>query len=122
MVELDHAVGDHEGVVVGEADDAGAELDVAGALGGGGDEEFGRGDGFPAGAVVFADPGFVVAQVVEPLEGLEVALEAEGGVFAQPVEGGQEDSKLHAWGRGIRVAPLAGWGLEWFGRNDTAGA
>ena len=121
VVQLDHAVGDHERVVVGEADDAGAELDVAGAFGGGGDEEFGRGDGLPAGAVVFADPGFVVAQMVEPLEGFKVALEAEGGVFAEPVEGGQKDSELHAWGQWHLGAPLAGSGLELFGRNDTAG-
>ena len=122
VVQLDHAVGDHERVVVGEADDAGAQLDVAGALGGGGDEEFGRGDSFPAGAVVLADPGFVVAQVIQPLEGFEVALEAEGGVFAEPVEGGQEDSELHAWGQWHSGAPLAGSGLAGVGRNDTAGA
>ena len=28
VVELDHAVGDHQGVVIGQRDDAGAELDV----------------------------------------------------------------------------------------------
>ena len=90
-----------------------------GALGGGGDEEFGRGDGLPAGAVVFADPGFVVAEMVEPLDGFEVALEAEGGVFAQPVEGGQEDSELHAWGQWHSEAPLAGFGTGIaVGRND----
>ena len=103
MVQLNHAVGHHERVVVREADDAGAELDVPGALGGGGDEEFGRGDGFPAGAVVLADPGFVIAQVIQPLEGFKVALEAEGGVFAEPVEGGQEDSNFMRGGSGIRA-------------------
>ncbi len=76
--------------MVGQADDAGAEFDVAGALGGGGDEDFGGGDGFPAGAVVLADPGFVVAELVEQLDQLEVALEGEGGVLAEPVEGARK--------------------------------
>ena len=68
VVQLHEAVGDHIGVVVGQADHAGAEADVAGALGGGGHKHFRRGDGFPPGAVMLADVGFIVAQRVEPLD------------------------------------------------------
>ena len=93
VVEQDEAVGDHERVVVWQADDAGAEADVAGAFGRRGHEHLGRGDGFPAGAVVLADPGLVVAEVVEPLEQLEVAFQSQGGILAEPVEGSQEDTK-----------------------------
>ena len=100
VVEQHHAVGDHIGVVVGEADHAGAEAEGAGALGGGSHKDFGGGDGFPAGAVVFADPGFVVAQVVEPLQEFQVAFQGEGGVFADAVEGGHKDAELHAGGGG----------------------
>ena len=96
VVELDHAVDGHQRVVVGQADDAGAEADVAGALGGGGDEDLGGGDQFPAGAVVLADPGFVVAELVEPFEQLEVAVHRERGVFPDAVEGRHEDSEVHS--------------------------
>ena len=41
VVELDDAVRDHQRVVIGQRDDARAELDARGAFGGGGDEEFG---------------------------------------------------------------------------------
>ena len=41
VVEQHHAVGQHEGVVVGQRRDAGAEADVLGALRGGGDEHLG---------------------------------------------------------------------------------
>ena len=62
VVELDEALRHEEGVVVGQAGDAGAEADVPGALGGGGDDQLGRGDDLPAGGVMLADPGLVVAQ------------------------------------------------------------
>ena len=93
VVEQDEAVGDHERVVVRQADDPGAEADVAGAFGRRGHEHLGRGDGFPAGAVVLADPGFVVAEVVEPLEQLQVTLQRQGGILAKPVEGSQENTE-----------------------------
>ena len=41
VVEEDGPLGDHERVVVGDADHACAELDVAGPLGGDGDEDLG---------------------------------------------------------------------------------
>ena len=73
VVELHEALGHHEGMVVGQAGDAGAEHDVAGALGRRRDGQLGRGDQLPAGGMVLADPGLVVAQVIEPLDQLHVA-------------------------------------------------
>ncbi len=48
MVELDQTLRHVEGMVVGQRDHAGAELDALGALGGGGEEQLGRGDHLPA--------------------------------------------------------------------------
>ena len=99
MVQQDHPVGDHEWVVVGEAEYAGAELDVLGALGRCTDEHLRRGYCLPAAAVVLSDPGLVVAQLVEPLKGLHVALEGEGGVLGGPVERRHENAESHAGGQ-----------------------
>jgi hypothetical protein len=74
VVELHHAVGDHEGVVIRQADHPGAELDVAGAVRRHGDEQFrGRND-LPPRAMVLADPGLVIAQGVQPLDEFQVAI------------------------------------------------
>ena len=72
------------------------------------DEDLGRGDQLPARRVVLADPHLVVAEVVEPLDQLHVAVQGERGVLADPVEGRQEDAELHsAVGRrhGGRIIP-----------------
>lgn len=93
VVEQDEAVGDHERVVVRQTDDTGAKAEVAGALGRGGHEHLGGGNGFPSGAVMLADPGFVVAEAVEPLEQFEIAFQSQGGILAKPVERIQEDTE-----------------------------
>ena len=90
VVEEDHALGDPERVVVGDADDAGAQPDVPGALRGGRDEDLRRGDDLAAGGVVLADPGLVVAEPVEVRDQLEVALERQGRVVAGRMERRQE--------------------------------
>ena len=95
VVELDEALRDEEGVVVGQARDARAQHDVARALGGGRDHDLGGGDQLPPRRVVLADPDLVVAQVVEPLDQLHVSIDGERGVFADPVERGEKDSELH---------------------------
>ncbi len=59
VVELVDPVGQHHRVVVGQGGDAGAQADVLGALGGGGDEQLGAGDQLVAGRVVLADPGLL---------------------------------------------------------------
>ena len=91
VVEQHQAVGQHERVVVGQRRHAGAQADVPGALGGGGDEHLGRGDDLVAGRVVLAEPGLVEAQLVEVLDELQVALQRQRRVLAHRMEGGQED-------------------------------
>ena len=91
MVELDDAVGDHHRMVVGQRNDAGAEADVLGTLGGEGDEDFGRADDLEPRRMMLADPGLVKAEFVEPRYQFEVALEALGRVFLVRMERRQED-------------------------------
>jgi hypothetical protein len=94
MVELHHPVGQHEGVVVRQRGDTGAEADALGALGGGGDEHLGRADRLPACRVVLAHPNLFVAEVVEMGDEFEVAPEHEGGAGCEvPVERGEEDAE-----------------------------
>jgi hypothetical protein len=90
VVEQDHALGHPQRVVVRERDDAGAELDVAGALRGGRDEDLRRGDDLAAGGVVLADPRLVVAEAVEVLDQLQIALERERRVLARGWNGARK--------------------------------
>ena len=99
VVQLHHAVGHHQRMVVRQAHHAGAQLDAVGALGGGSDEHLGRRDDLPAGAVVLADPGFVETQLVEPLDQFEIAFHGQRGVFANAVERTEKDAKLHPLGK-----------------------
>ena len=91
MVEQHHAVGEEQRVVIGERAHAGAQLDAAGALRRHRDEHLGRRDELVAGGVVLADPRLVEAELVEPLDELEIAVEGEGGVLARGVERREED-------------------------------
>ncbi len=116
VVELHEALGDHQRVVVGEARDPGAQHDVTRALGGGGDEDLGRGDQLPAGGVVLADPHLVVAEVVHPLDQLHVPAERQRGILADLVEGSQEDAELHAF-----VSHAASVGQEYRGETRRQG-
>jgi len=45
--------------------------------------------------MMLADEGLFVAELIEPLDQLQVALEAERRVFADAMEGGHENSELH---------------------------
>src|ERR1700749_4815698 len=81
MVELDHAVGQHERVVVGERYDAGAEPDVPGALRRWGYEHFRAGDQLKATRGVLADPPLVIIQPIEMLEQFKVALDRQSRVL-----------------------------------------
>jgi len=55
-------------MVVGQANNASAQLEMLGTLSSRGYEEFRGSNRFPASAVVFADPGLVKVEIVEPLE------------------------------------------------------
>ncbi|HMK98839.1 MAG TPA: hypothetical protein VK428_01485 [Acidimicrobiales bacterium] len=102
MVEQHHALGHHEGVVVGERHHPGSEPDVAGTLGGGGDEQLGRADDLVTGRVVLADPRLVEAELVQADEELEVTLQGERRVLARRLERGHEDAEAQ---RPVHRAP-----------------
>jgi len=81
VIELDHAIGQDERVMIRQRHDAGAEPDVARASGSPGDEHLGTGDDFEAARMVLADPGLVIVQPVEMLEQFHLALERECRVY-----------------------------------------
>ena len=97
MVELDDAVRRHQRVVIRQRHHAGAEADVFGALGGGGDEDLGRGDDFEAGRVVLADPGFLVAQPIQVLDQFKVAVQSFSWILVERMERRQEDAIAHRY-------------------------
>ena len=82
--------------MVREAHYAGAQLDVPSPLRDVGDEDLRGRDGFPSRAVVLADPRLVEPKVVEPLQQLDVPVQGDRGVLADPVERAQEYSEFHS--------------------------
>jgi hypothetical protein len=109
VVELHHARGQREGMMVGQRHDPGAQPNVARALGGGGQEHLRAGDDLEAAGVMLADPGLVIVETVEMLDQLHVALDGERRVLAQRMEGREEDA-------GSKIAVLHG-GASRFGRE-----
>ncbi len=114
MVELHHAVGQHERVVVGQRHDAGAEPDVPGALRRRGDEHLRAGDQLEAARMMLADPRLVIIQPVEMLEQFEVALDRQGRVLVVVVERREKNAAaqieiVHAESSGRKPdAPMVG--------------
>src|SRR5262249_13777777 len=92
VVELRHARGQRERMVVRQRHHAGAEPDVARALGRGGQKHLRTGDDLEAAGVMLAHPGFVIVQPVEMLDQLHVAVDRQRRVLAQRMEGREEDS------------------------------
>src|SRR5580704_14499374 len=93
--------------MIRDADDAGSEHDTPGAGRGDGHENFGRRDYFPSRRMMLSDERLFVAELVEPLDQLQVALEAERRVLADAVERGHKNSELHHFsllGRVLQVA------------------
>ena len=93
VVELHHALRHVEGVVVGQRDHAGRELDALGVLAGRGEEHLGRGDHFPARRMMLAAPELVVAQLVEMLHEGDIAPELQHRVFADGMMRGEKGAK-----------------------------
>ena len=108
VIELDHPVGDQEGVMIGQRNHTGAEPDMAGPLGRGGDKDFRRADDLEAAGMVLADPGFMVVQPIEQLHQVHVALQRERWVFGQIVERRQEDAAAQISFGHARWSPGAG--------------
>ena len=123
VVEQHHAVGHQPGVVVGERDHAGAELDVLGPLGRHRDEDLRAADQLVAPRVVLAEPGLVEAEPVELDHPLEVVLEGERRVLAERVERGVEDAEAE---RALRhrcaflsATSVSSWGSAISSRNPS---
>ena len=93
VVELHHALRDVERMVVGQRDDAGGQLDALGALARRGEEHLGRGDHFPAAGVMLAAPEFVVAELVQLLDEIEIAAELQHRMLADRMMRGEEGAE-----------------------------
>ena len=74
VIQVNHALGNVERVVVGHRNHPGSEPDMVGALGGRNQKHLGRANRFPAGGVMLADPEFVKLEAVEQRGQLQVAL------------------------------------------------
>ena len=64
-----------------------------GALRGGGDKHLGTRDQLIAGRVMLTNPSLVVAKLIHPLDELKVALDSQGRVFLQGMEGSDEGAE-----------------------------
>jgi hypothetical protein len=80
--------------MVRQGDDAGAEADMACALGGAGNEQFRAGDDLEPAGVMLADSGFVIVEPVEVKQKLHVAIECEQRVFVQRMKGSEKNPRL----------------------------
>ena len=100
MVEQHDALRDPKRIVIRDADHAGAELDMPRAFRGSGNHDFRRGGKFGAGGVVFAEPRFVIAAAIEPLDQFEIALQGERRVDAGLVEWCEENAEAQALAHG----------------------
>src|SRR5262249_27589288 len=96
MVQQDHAVRHHQGMMVGQADDTSAKFDMARTLSGSSNKDFRRSNGFPASAVVLANPCLIKVEIIEPLQQFQVTLNSQGGVFTKRVERGHENAELQS--------------------------
>jgi hypothetical protein len=43
--------------------------------------------------MMFADPGFIVTKLIEPLDQFQIAVDRQRGVVADPVKRSQEDAE-----------------------------
>ena len=120
VVELNDAVGHHQGMVVGQRDDPGAEPDVPGALGRGGDEQFGLPVDLIAARMVLADPRLGKAELVEPRHQLEIALHAEQRVLVVGMERRQEYPRAKCAKLGHAAPPVNKLGRDTTGCSSAA--
>src|SRR6202035_3379459 len=96
VVELYHALGDVEGMMIGQRHHAGAEHDALGALAGGGQKHLRRGDGFPAARMMLAAPELVIAERIELLDQIEIPAKLQHRMLADRVMRGEEGSEFEA--------------------------
>ncbi len=72
MIEHGDAVGEFGRVVIGQQEAAGPETDILGLQKRLRENEIGRGMRLPRRGVVLADPGFLIAELIEPSQRLQV--------------------------------------------------
>jgi hypothetical protein len=80
-------------MVIGQGDDPSRQLDAPGTLSCGSQEHLGRRNHFPAAGVVLAAPEFVVAQLVEELDKIEVAAELQHRMLADGMMRGEKGAE-----------------------------
>src|SRR4029077_8047760 len=97
VIELHHALGDVERMVIGQRDNPGRQPDAFGALARGGEEHLGRRDHLPAAGVVLAAPEFIIAEFVQQLDEIEIATELQHRMFADGMVRGEEGAEAKAW-------------------------
>jgi hypothetical protein len=94
VIQLHHALSDVEWMVIGEGDDSGSQLDARGPFARRGQEHFGRGDHFPAAGMVLAAPEFVIPELVQVFDEVEIAAELQHRVLPDGMVGSEEGAKL----------------------------
>ena len=97
MIQKGHALGDVEGVMIGQADHRGAQADSMGAHGGLGQGHLGHGHGFPAPRVMLADKEFIEVERVGVLDERDVALEGERGMLRGMMYRHHKEGKFHGY-------------------------
>ena len=106
VIELHHALRDIERMVIRQRDDPGGELDALRPLPCRGQEHFRRGDHFPAAGMMLAAPEFVVAELVQPLDQVEVAAELQHRVFADRMVRREKGAEIQARHAGVSYCVL----------------
>ena len=111
MVEQDYALGDPKGIMIREADDTGAQLNMARPFSRHGHEDFRRSADLRSRRMMFAEPRFVIAAAIEPLNELKIALQRERRIDAWLMERCQKDAKTkpmrHAYSSRRHVRTIA---------------
>ena len=72
MIEHRDAVGEFGRMMIGQQESAGSDADVLGLQQRLRDQQIGRGIWLPGCGVMFADPGLLVAEFIEPAQDLQV--------------------------------------------------
>src|ERR1700730_10550756 len=93
MVEQDYALGDPQGVVIRKADDAGAQPNRPLPSSRHGHEDFRRSADLRSRRMMFAEPRFVIAAAIEPLDELKITLQRERRIDAWLMKRRQKDAK-----------------------------
>jgi len=81
VIKLDHPVRNRQRIVIGQGNNTRPQANALRPLRRRRDKKLGRGNNLIARRMVLADPRLVVAQPVQMLHQLEIAVDAQRGVF-----------------------------------------